>query len=561
MILMCQQGVGVDQEGQAESSLFWGRISFREWRGRGFRPGRRSVSLPPRHQAVPPVCPRCPISRDTMISQHGLRVLPLLILLLAACSVGPDYVVPDYPVPDAWESEAAADVEGEVPPILDWWTEFGDEILDSLMIRARDANLDLRIAVGRVSEARAFRQIAGGDYWPQVEGNGSFSRTDSPLLSDGPTNTWKTGLGAFWELDLFGRVRRGHEATDAEFHAAIEDYRDVQVSLYAEVATSYVNYRALQARIKFAEDNITSQRETLDVVVARQEAGLVPQLDVARAQSNLANTEAAIPLLVSQIAFERNRLSLLLGLPPGGARLGLGERGGVPESPDSLLTVVPANLIRRRPDIRAAERKLAAQTARVGVATAELYPSFSLSGTFSVLSRSFDDLFTEDAVGWSVVPGFSWNLFNGGKVRGQIHVEEARVQQALAVYEKAILSALGEVESALVDYQQQRIRLERLEVAVEAAQESVTLVTTQYIEGLTDFQSLLDAQRVLFNQQDQMAASSGSVFTALVAVNRAIGGGWSLNEPVPDLPPEESAQAGNTPSPDAQQGDDDDVNE
>lgn len=470
-------------------------------------------------------------------------VWPILILALvvAGCAVGPDYRVPEYPVPDMWESAAAADVQGDSVPILDWWSAFGDPVLDSLMIRARDANLDLRIAVARVTEARAFRSIAGGDFWPQVQADGSFTRADGPLQS-GPSSTWSTGAGAFWEIDLFGRVRRGREAADATFHAAIEDYRDVQVSLFAEVATTYVDIRSLQARIEFAENNIASQRETLQVVSARRDAGLVPQLDVARARSNLANTEASIPLLRAALAASRNRLSVLLGQPPGEARLRLEPHGLVEDRGDSALAVLPVDLIRRRPDVRAAERRLAAQTARVGVATADLYPQFSLGGTISVLSGDLDDLFTEDALGWSLVPGFSWNLFTGGKIRGQIRVEESRVAQALAGYEKAILTALAEVESAIVNLREQRVRRDRLEAAVVAAEEAVTLVRTQYIEGLTDFQAYLDAQRVLFDQQDAYATTRGEVFAAAVALNRAVGGGWSLDDPEPDLAARESAE-------------------
>jgi NodT family efflux transporter outer membrane factor (OMF) lipoprotein len=488
------------------------------------------------------------------------RLLPFLALVLAGCAVGPDYEMPEYPVPDAWQAEVEAEYAAETPPILDWWSVLGDPVLDSLMIRAREANLDLRIAVGRVSEARALRTVAGGDFWPQVQADGSFSRQDSPLLLDGPDNQWNGSVGALWELDLFGRVRRGREAADAGYHAAIEDFRDVQVSLYAEVATSYVTVRALQARIDYAEDNAESQRETMEIVTAREEAGLVPQLDVARARSNLANTEAAIPSLRAALAAESNRLSLLLGQPPGEEGLRIGEYAPIEASTDSVVMVLPVDLIRRRPDIRAAERRLAAQTARVGVATAELYPKFSLGGIFGVLSGSWDDLFTEDALQWAVTPGFSWNLFNGGKLRGQIGAEEARVAQALASYEKAILAALAEVESSMVALRQQNLRRALLKVAVEAAQESVTLVRTQYIEGLTDFQAYLDAQRVLFDQQDALAKSRGDVFSAFAALNRALGGGWSLEEPIPDLEsledPDTAAEEADTAADAPAQGED-----
>jgi outer membrane protein TolC len=211
-----------------------------------------------------------------------------------------------------------------------------------------------------------------------------------------------------------------------------------------------------------------------------------------------------------------------------------------------VVVVLPVDLVRRRPDIRRAERQLAAQTARVGVATAELYPKFSLGGILQVFSGDLDDLFTEDSLGWSLVPGFSWNLFSGGKVQAQIRAEEARVVQAMAAYERAILLALAEVESSIVDLRQQKLRKERLEVAVESAQQAVVLVRTQYLEGLTDFQSYLDAERVLFEQQDALARSAGDLFNALVSLNRAMGGGWSLDEPEPDLEQHETAEAPET---------------
>ncbi len=472
-----------------------------------------------------------------------LLLAVMAVLLLAGCAVGPNYEEPDFAVPDAWENAAAADVQGEAPAIENWWSAIGDAQLDSLIARARRASPDLAAAVARISEARGYHQIAGGDYYPQVQGTGSLTRTqiaeNGPFgglaaLGDNPANNWEFGIGASWELDLFGRVRRSREATGAQVQASIEDYRDVLVTLFAAVATTYVDVRALQMRLEFAHRNAESQRETMDVVIAREDAGLVPLLDVTRARSNVANTEAAIPVMETSLEAARNRLAILLGERPGALDAELEQDKALPEFNTAVVAGLPAELLRRRPDVRRSERNLAAQTARVGVATANLYPSFSLGGVLNLTSTTFDGLSESGHTGWSLVPGVKWDLFTGGKIRGQIRVEEAKTRQALAAYEKTVLNALAEVENALVALRQEELRRDLLKTAVEASQQSVELVHTQYLEGLTDFQSYLDAQRVLFNQQDQYAVSRGRVGTRLVDLNRALGGGWSLADPEPD---------------------------
>jgi multidrug efflux system outer membrane protein len=491
----------------------------------------------------------------------GFCFLGLSCLVFAAgCTVGPDYQEPELAMPDAWENAAAADVDGDGPVIETWWTALGDTLLTSLIEEARLSNLDLAIAVGRIGEARAYHQMAGGDYWPQVQASGGMARAEiAPNGPNGaavagggpnPVTNWEFGLGASWELDLFGKVRRTREATGAQVQASIEDYRDVMVMLFAEVAATYVDIRTLQNRLSFARHNVDSQRETMDIVLAREDAGLVPLLDVTRARSNLANTEAAIPQLESALEAARNRLAILLGEMPGALNERLAPREGFLRPSTDIALALPAEILRRRPDVRGSERKLASATARIGVVTAELYPSFSLSGVLTLQAGDFGDLGESDSFGWSLAPGVRWNLFTGGKIRGQIKAEEARAQQALASYEKTVLSALGEVETALVALRQEEIRRELLTTAVESSQQSVALVHTQYLEGLTDFQSYLDAQRVLFSQQDQLAASRGQVVANLVNLNRAMGGGWSLDDPNPDLPPQEKDVAAVSGSPD-----------
>jgi NodT family efflux transporter outer membrane factor (OMF) lipoprotein len=483
----------------------------------------------------------------------ALAAILTLLLLGPGCAVGPDYEAPEYEVPDAWENAAAADIADSSAILIEWWTAFNDTLLNSLMAEADDGNLDLAQAVGRIREARAYRQIAGGDYWPQVGAEGAFNRSKASeygafggLVGAGapnPSSNWEFGLGASWELDVFGRVRRSVESANAQVEASIEDYRDVLVTLYADIASTYASIRSLQSRLAYARENAARQRETMDIVIAREDAGLVPLLDVTRARSNLANTEAVIPQLESRLEAELNLLALLLGKAPGAYDARLSPMRDLPVPNFEIFADLPADMLRRRPDVRRSERNLAAQTARIGVATADLYPSFSLAGVLSLQAAEFDDLGKSGSGAWSLVPGVRWNLFTGGKIRGQIKVEEARTEQALAAYEKTVLNALGEVENALVAVKQEQLRLEALKTAVTASQQSVGLVHTQYIEGLTNFQNYLDAQRDLFNQQDQMVASLGQVYINLANLNRALGGGWSLDDPAPDLPADDDTMA------------------
>jgi NodT family efflux transporter outer membrane factor (OMF) lipoprotein len=479
-----------------------------------------------------------------------------VLFLVSGCTVGPDYEEPEYELPDAWENAAAEDLaDSTETPIIAWWSAFGDTLLDGLIVQARTAGPDLASAVGRIREAAGYRRVAGGDRWPQVDGFGSWTRSEysenglggtiEGLGGDNPQNAWEFGLGASWEIDLFGRVRRSVEAADAQLEASVEDYRDVLVTLYATVAATYVDVRSLQSRLVYAENNAASQLETLDLVEARLDAGLVPALDVTRARSNLANTQSEIPQLKSELEVARNELAILIGMMPGSLDARLEHNSGVIPSPSTdLAMTLPAELLRRRPDVRRSERELASQTARIGVATADLYPSFALGGNLVLQATEFGDLGNGDAFGWSLAAPFTWPLFTGGKVRGRIEVEEGRTDQALAAYEKTVLNALAEVENTLVALRQEEIRKDLLATAVEASQQSVELVQTQYLSGLTDFQSYLDAQRSLTDQQDRFAESQGRVVTNLIRLNRALGGGWSLEDPVPVVAP-------SAPEPDA----------
>jgi NodT family efflux transporter outer membrane factor (OMF) lipoprotein len=306
----------------------------------------------------------------------------------------------------------------------------------------------------------------------------------------------------------------------------VEDYRDVLVVLLAEVGVNYVDAIALQERIQLADQNVQAQRDSLQLTQDRFDAGLTSALDVAQAESNLANTEARIPQLETRLTAALNRIAVLLGENPGSVHDELLGRTEIPRSPDEILIGIPADVVRQRPDIRRAERELAAQTARIGLATAGLYPRFSLTGFLGLDSASIGDLVDGDSVTWSVGLPFVSHLFDGGRTRGRIQVEEARTDQLLSAYELTVLTALEEVENALVAFAQEKARRDRLARAVDASARSVELVRTQYMAGLTNFQNVLDSQRSLTDQQDQLAESEGLVIENLITLYRALGGGW-----------------------------------
>ena len=469
-----------------------------------------------------------------------------LVLVLGGCAVGPNYEEPDVTAPDAWTSAVEDELSQQVPDLEGWWTTLGDTTLTALIAQADTSNLDIAAALGRLKEARAGTGAAKGAYWPSLDAYGNWSRAqiseESPpgnIAGAGPTNLWQAGFDASWEIDIFGRNRRTVEAATAIWQSSVEDYRDVLVSLYAEVAANYIAVRTLQARLDYAVNNADALKDTAQLTQDRYDAGLTSLLDVTRAQSNLATQRAAIPSLEADLNAAMNRMAILLGMPPGALHDRLGEPRALPTPPDSLLVGLPADLLRRRPDVRRAERELAAQTARIGVATADLYPSFSIRGVLGLESTEWGDLGGSSTT-WNLIPGFRWNLFNGGTTRNNIRIQEARAEQTLVAYEQTILVALEDVENAMVSLDRERVRRDQLLVAVETSEQSVSLVHTQYISGLTDFQNYLDAQRSLISRQDELAVSEGAVVQNLIALNKALGGGWS-----PDRIPEEFLVAEN----------------
>lgn len=466
-------------------------------------------------------------------------IIPTL-LLMVGCTVGPDYVPPEIDMPDAWHEQATEGMADGSADLRSWWTLLDDPQLNALIERAGRQNLDLRVAFARINEARAQRGVAFGQYLPDVDGVGFYQRSrasDNGIapISDGGTsqdqeNLHNAGFDATWEIDLFGRISRSVESADASLQASVEDYRDVLVLLYAEVAIAYIDVRTLQARLIARRQNVETQRQTLELTRNRFDAEIAPELDVSQAERNLASTESDIPVLETALYQTMNRLAVLLGQHPGTLHEELVEYQAIPEVPEATLVGLPANLLRQRPDIRRAERQLAAQTAQIGVATADLYPRFSLSGTFALEATNFASTFDGDSKTYSFGPAFRWNLFDGDRVRSRIDVEDARTQQVLAIYENTVLLGLEDVENAMIAYKQERLRYLSLQRSVSAAERSVELVDTLYRNGLSNFQNVLDAQRALASEQDRLADSDGQITKNLVRLYTALGGGWEVKE-------------------------------
>jgi NodT family efflux transporter outer membrane factor (OMF) lipoprotein len=459
--------------------------------------------------------------------------------------VGVNYQAPETVVPDFWYHSLTGDLHSGHPSIEAWWEKFDDRTLNRLIDRARTANPDLKIAYERITEARAARAVARSQLFPSVNAGGEAVRTRAsesllvtpPDSPNNPTDYWATGFDAGWEIDFFGGVRRSIESAAASAEAVEEAWRDATVALLAEVALNYVEYRTLGERIRLAESNIGNQRESVKLTRDRLEAGLAPELDVSQADTNLATSEALVPLLRAQQTLAKNRLSTLVGGFPGSIDSWLGTGGGIPAPRRSAGIGIPADLVRARPDIRQAERQLAAQTAQIGVAQADLLPRFTLAGTFELQALEPGKMFDSQSRAYAFGPSFRWNIFSGGRIKANIAIEESRTKQAYLAYESTVLKAVEEVESSLASIANERDRLSSLDRAVESARKTVSLVKDNYREGLVDFQNVLDAERTIFSAEDEAAVSRGQIATGHVSLFKALGGGTRMKpdaKPVPD---------------------------
>ncbi|MDJ0786580.1 MAG: efflux transporter outer membrane subunit [Myxococcota bacterium] len=446
--------------------------------------------------------------------------------------MGPTYEDPELQAPDAWHEAATAGLAAGDAALETWWTLLEDPGLNQLIQRAAEQNLDLAGALARIDEARGLRGIAVGEWFPAVQADTSAAWNRSsgevaPLTDAMTSEFFSSGGTATWEIDLFGRIRRSVEAADADLQAAIEDYRDTSVVLYADLGTQYVEARSLQRRLEFARANVRSQLETLEIVQVRNQVGLVGDLDLRQAELNVARTRAFIPQLETARVAAWNRIAVLLGTYPAEARREFDGPGDIPEAPADLFVGLPTELLRQRPDLRRAERLLASETARIGVAKADLFPRLSLLGSVGFDTDSVASWFTGNAFAYGVGPQLTWNAFQGGRILSNVRAQEARTEQAFVAYRQALLLAVEDAENALTALSRERARLVDLEASAQAALESVELVKVLYKTGIVDFQNVLDSERSLFEQQDALAQSQGLVTQNAIQLYRALGGGWT----------------------------------
>jgi NodT family efflux transporter outer membrane factor (OMF) lipoprotein len=447
--------------------------------------------------------------------------------------VGPNYKPPLAPASSNWIDYQDPRVKAQEQDLSRWWTVFGDPVLDSLIEDARKQNLSLRSAGSRITEARARHGIAVGNLFPQFqEAAGSYSAnkiSDRNHVSGGEQwfQSWDAGFNAAWEIDLWGRFRRSIESADAELDASIEDFDDVLVVLLADVSANYVQYRTFQERIRVAHHNIDIQEKSYQLTVDKFNAGATTERDVNQAKQVLEQTRAGIPLLEANERQAANALCVLLGIPVTDLTARLGQQATIPATEPELALGIPADLLRRRPDVRRFERLAAAQSAQIGVAKADLYPRFSILGSIGVQAEDFDGLFhTPGTMTGSIGPSFHWDILNYGRIENNVQVQKSRFEQSVYAYQDSVLRAGREAEDAIIGFLKSQERVRSLEQSVAAAQRTVDITNDQYKEGIVDFTAVFLFEGTLADQQDQLAIARGAIDLSLVELYRALGGGW-----------------------------------
>ena len=472
----------------------------------------------------------------------GLALIALLPL--AACKVGPDFTTPTAPVADKWLQSGDPSVHTDHQDDEQWWTAFHDPTLDRLIDIAYHQNLTLLAAGTRVLEARAILGVSIGEFYPQTQqigANVGYNQASAVDPTSNPShqleNYWRSSLSSRidWELDLWGKFRRGVESSDASYLASIAIYDDVLVTLIGDVATSYVGIRTLQQQIHIAQENVVKQKKALQIAQDRFHGGTSTGLDVYQAQNVLAQTESAIPQLTAQLQQGQDALRVLLGMTPQSLDALLIGPQTIPAPPRDVAVGIPVDLIRRRPDIRSAELQAAAQSAQIGMAKADLFPAFVLSGAFGTVAGSVgtnrvNEVFSARGIQFSFGPTFSWPILNYGQITNNVRVQDARLQTLLINYQNSVLKAQKEVESGLSGFLQGRKQVDLLRRSVAAANAALSIAIEQYRLGTRDFTTVLTAEQNLYQAQNNLAVASGNLSTSLVSLYRALGGGWQIRE-------------------------------
>lgn len=481
--------------------------------------------------------------------QRGVRVALTGVLsgLLMACApVGPDFVRPEAPVAPEWLLAGQEAFKATPEELIEWWQLFGDQDLNELINLAHRNNNNLKIAGLRVLEARAALGVAIGNQYPQSQVLTGDATAISASESNANTTAgdlsftqYNLGASASWEIDFWGRFRRGIESADANLLASIANYDDVFVLLTAQVADTYAVIRTTEEQLRIARENLALQQRSYDIVDVLYRNGESSELDAIQALTLLLGTKATIPDFESTLRQGRNALSTLIGLPPTDLSQLLSGSSSVPRTSERSLVGIPASMLRQRPDVRRAEMQALAQNALVGVANADLYPSFSIRGSFGLAAAGgtsttrtgdsgFGELFRADSLTYSVGPAFVWPFLNYGRIRNNIRVQDARLQQALIQYRETVIQAAREVEDAMAAFVGAQEQGEILVAGVSAARRSTEIAQLRYTEGFADYQRVLDSQQSLFNQEQRFISNQGASFRALIALYRGLGGGWQV---------------------------------
>jgi NodT family efflux transporter outer membrane factor (OMF) lipoprotein len=467
--------------------------------------------------------------------------LLLLLLIAPGCGglrswlhngfkVGPNYCPPDAPVAEEWSLEDQAILAGAGVQDYAWWGVFDDAALNGLIETAYRQNLDLAAAVTRIMEARARRGIAVGNLFPQSQtalatyAHGQISR-NLGLPVPATVNFWADGFNASWELDLWGRLRRNIEASNANLNAAVEGYGNSLVVMLSEVATNYVQLRTFEQRLMYARENAATEAKSLEIVEVRREFGTADELDVHQAKASLAQTRATIPPLVAGRRMAANELCILLGMPVTDLAEQLGP-APIPTAPSQVAVGIPAELLTKRPDVRRAERQAAAASAQIGIAKADLYPRLAVTGFLGYAAQDFNDLFDTHSLTAFVLPTLQWKILNYGRVVNNIRVQDAAFENAVLQYQQTVLTAGREVEDALVQFVQAKRQAKFLEQSVEESRQALLIVQEQFKGGTADFNRVYTIQEQLVTQQDQLASVRGNIAMYLIQIYKAMGGGW-----------------------------------
>ncbi len=482
---------------------------------------------------------------STLASIRSATVAVLLSATVGCAPVGPDFVRPEVQLSPEWLEAEQQQFDQEAAELLDWWKILNDPVLDRLIDKAYEQNNSLRIAGLRVLEAQARLGIATGSKYPQTQVLGGSATALGASRSNANTTAgdleftqYNLGATASWELDFWGKFRRGIEAADAGYLASIANYDDVIVLLTAQVADTYIVIRATEEQLRLANESLTLQQRSYDIAELLYRNGENSELDALQARTLLLSTEAAIPGLRTALQQSKTAMSVLLGMAPANIDSLLGGEGTLPKVPATLSIGVPADLLRQRPDVRAAELNALAQNAQVGVAEANLYPSFSLVGSLGLAAAGNTDttntgdsgigeLFSGDSLTYSAGASFVWPFLNYGRIRNNIRVEDARLQQALVAYRETVIQAAGEAEIAMTAFTGSQHQDKILSEGVATAYRSAELSLLRYQEGFADYLRVLNAQQSLFNQQQRYATNRGEVIRNLIAIYRSLGGGWS----------------------------------